>query len=132
MAPAMTPPTIPAPTAQPKQRACAGGGAAKSETAIDVAAANASKDLFIAVVSCKGDWADHPGGPLGKSRSWLWIFFGGNAHYPWCRLPGVFQVYSVVTLSSFCVIPRGIDYLDSAGILADNSQVVVIGTPQGT
>jgi len=32
----------------------AGGGAAKSETAIDVAAANASKDLFIAVVSCKG------------------------------------------------------------------------------
>jgi len=38
----------------------------------------------------------------------------------------------VVTLSSFCVIPRGIDYLDSAGILADNSQVVVIGTPQGT
>ena len=43
----------------------------------------------------------------------------------------MFQVYSVVTLS-FCVIPHGIDYLDSAGILADNFRVVVIGTPQGT
>jgi hypothetical protein len=38
----------------------------------------------------------------------------------------------VVTLSSFLLHPRGIDYLDSAGILADNFRVVVIGTPQGT
>jgi hypothetical protein len=47
-------------------------------------------------------------------------------------LAGVFQVYQVVTLSSFVLHPRGIDYLDSAGILADNFRVVVIGTPQGT
>jgi hypothetical protein len=47
-----------------------------------------------------------------------------------CR--GAFQVYQVVNLSSFLLHPRGIDYLDSAGILADNFGVVVIGTPQGT
>jgi hypothetical protein len=47
-------------------------------------------------------------------------------------LAGAFQVYQVVTLSSFLPHPRGIDYLDSAGILADNLRVVVIGTPQGT
>lgn len=38
----------------------------------------------------------------------------------------------MVTLSSFLLHPGGIDYLDSAGILADNFRVVVIGTPQGT
>ncbi len=49
-APAITPAATPTPTAQPQQRASA-GGAANRETATDVAAANASKDLFIVVAS---------------------------------------------------------------------------------